>query len=788
MSPNPQTPTDVKMSSCYTTAPSPPNPGAPVAVAGGSLHVSFCPGTTMQVSADLSNTGSTTAGGRGSQRLKVEVHTYPVPSPEPAPVALLYSAWNTAATVNDVLLAIPGLSANSVYRVKLTNEGRYADGSFSGVNNGDYVFQVAMNRHPDTPTNLTPPNNSQVILPGSGSIVFGWDIADPDNYENTTSNRDSLGLGAGSVEYQWRQAAYGSTPAGSWNSVLNDSYIYNPPGDGFLLGAFYWRQWQTNTWIEWRARVADRAAYKYGYPVGDTRSWSDFSIIRRFFVPNSTSSPLLLQPVNDIAVIADTPTTFRWQFRDPNSALSQTRADLQYRLVGAPTWVTLIGDVTTPGATEEWDRPAGTFQVGRYEWQVRTYNGATMSPWSPSGTFWAIPAPDSGNATPPVEVSEAQPPLGCGVNRVFIYDRGGLVRRGEITPITHMTWSRKRDDISNALITTNGWGPDCGELLAGLRSWMHEIVIFRDGVRVWEGPVTRVTYKRDQVEIEAKDVMAYIYRRILRQGYNDAYRLVGGVQQGLHTVVERAILTSINCLAYDDPNLIQYLTPLGNADDARQSRVVESFSRTAWQDIDDLAATAGLDYTVSGRRIIYWDTHYGIGLLPEMRDGDFSDTPIVTEYGMQLATDFGVTNNAGIYGLAERPEGHEFYGYVEQLASAYGETVGSAVTEALTPEAQAALEDGLTSQAERNLANRYPTPLIVRVPDNTTLNPDLNIGINQLVPGVHIPLRAVGTLRKVTQIQKLDSMVVAQEKDKETITVVMSPAPTVGGEELPSEV
>ena len=50
-------------------------------------------------------------------------------------------------------------------------------------------------------------------------------------------------------------------------------------------------------------------------------------------------------------------------------------------------------------------------------------------------------------------------------------------------------------------------------------------MVFRDGVRVWEGPITRITYTTTDVEFEARDVMVYVYRRIMRQGYNDAYRI-----------------------------------------------------------------------------------------------------------------------------------------------------------------------------------------------------------------------------------------------------------------------
>jgi hypothetical protein len=79
-------------------------------------------------------------------------------------------------------------------------------------------------------------------------------------------------------------------------------------------------------------------------------------------------------------------------------------------------------------------------------------------------------------------------------HRVFIYYQGGLVRVGEVTPLSQVQWGRKRDDISNAIITTNGFGADCCELLGSLRSWVHEVVIYRDNDRVFEGPITRLTY------------------------------------------------------------------------------------------------------------------------------------------------------------------------------------------------------------------------------------------------------------------------------------------------------
>ena len=38
----------------------------------------------------------------------------------------------------------------------------------------------------------------------------------------------------------------------------------------------------------------------------------------------------------------------------------------------------------------------------------------------------------------------------------------------------------------------------------------HEMVVFRNGVRVWEGPLFRIADEGSQVKLFAKDVLAYL--------------------------------------------------------------------------------------------------------------------------------------------------------------------------------------------------------------------------------------------------------------------------------------
>lgn len=661
-------------------------------------------------------------------------------------------------------VTLEGLAQNTLYYVRVwaqDDNGRYSS---------NYNSTSFWTNRKAVATLVLPVDNT--TIPTLSSVTFDWTYADPDPADPQSG-----------FELRWRRAGTITLPAGEWFTVskpseTDTSWVINP-------GTF-----KGNNFYEWQVRVKDQQGL-----------WGEWSLINSFFSQGVSTPPTLVSPVKDAAIDATQESIFRWKFVDPVSGDSQTKADIRYRPVGADDsqWVTILGavDPGEPGTYWSWSLNPYTFAYPtyHYEWQVRTYDtAAAVSDWSDSGTFWTT-GTVGGSVSPDPVATEMQGVLGCGEYRVAIYSQGGQVYRGEITPLSRLIFSRVRDDISGCTVDTNGFGDDCGDLLKTIRSWTHEIVVFRDGVRVWEGPITRITYTQDSVELEAKDVMAYVYRRILRQGFNDSYRLLDatdngpggdpqGTQIGLPSVVWRASQIIINALAPADPNILPYLTIIQYDDDATESRVVPDYSCTAWEQVDDLAATAGLDYTTVGRRIILNDTHRSIGRLPEMRDGDFSNPPVVTEYGMSLSNYQAVTNNNGVWGAARpKNEAHNYqaYGPVEVLDSAYGETAAASDT-VLTPAALAKLQENFQKQAVRNISGRWPTPIVVRVPDNSTLNPEVNVGFQQLIPGVWIPLSSTGTLREVRQWQKLDSVTVTFEGGQEQVQVVMSPAPN-GGED-----
>lgn len=204
-----------------------------------------------------------------------------------------------------------------------------------------------------------------------------------------------------------------------------------------------------------------------------------------------------------------------------------------------------------------------------------------------------------------------------------------------------------------------------------------------------------------------------------------------------------------------------------------------------------MAANSGLDYGAYGRAILLWGTKRRIGTLPEFKNENFGSPPIVSVYGMSTANVYVVSDGNGIYGQATRLDEFgkdETYGLVEMLSSSWAsdsEPEEGTYTQAGLDKVRASFAES----AERSIASRYPPPVVVRVPDNTTLNPDTVVSIQQLLPGVVIPLRSTGTLRTVVANQKLDAVKVVQNRGaSEVISITMSPfsrddAETSGEEE-----
>lgn len=441
-----------------------------------------------------------------------------------------------------------------------------------------------------------------------------------------------------------------------------------------------------------------------------------------------------------------------------------------------------------------------TGQPGAHAWEV--YSApltavVTIPTPTPTPTPAPAPAPTPANPTPTdpadpppltvLDTPEPPPPppsakggllLSSGSPRegkyeAFLYDRGGRRRIGQLHGLTWVEWNRIRDDQSHVTVKLDGPGADRSEAyLDQLRAGRHELVLFRAGERIWEGPVGLPRFYRERVEIDATDVSWWASRTTIHGRYSNA-----GTKSTF--AVDRIASIFLGELVrkerLDPPvNVLPHLHVYVQDGDARTTRVNNPYEVSLWEHLDDMAAKTGIDYTVVGRAIHIWDTsRAALGRIRPMTEQDFTGDVYIAEYGSELATVSHVTDGQGNWASAGGID--PFYGEIELTATAFGESGNPVIDDNGDAVSQVSSAE-LLSQAERNLKGRNPAPMALHVPETSSLLLGEDLGLDVLVPGVYVPVRVKMRGRTMRQMQKLHEVKTTWDASGEQIQVTLYPA------------
>lgn len=371
----------------------------------------------------------------------------------------------------------------------------------------------------------------------------------------------------------------------------------------------------------------------------------------------------------------------------------------------------------------------------------------------------------------------------CASNHsAVIFDRGGSNSLWPLKDLGFVQWERARDAISEGMIRI--FGDACSRqqaILDQVESHRHELVLFRGSDRVWEGPIHRVHDDGGFVEIAARDVLEYVDNTPLTQDWDNSTAGDGAVAvttrlgeiivyEMTHSRIQKNA-AGVDVLvqaweALDPPaNVVPHIVVHNYVNEAGTSAHTIPFQQTVGQHLKSMSRTSGIDFTAVGRAIHIWDVSRNLGRLAPWTEANFRDTPKVTQYGADHAQSSYVIGQDGVYGSAINEENLDYYGPWTTIFTAYNEEGSDAPTEA-----------ELTSQARRNLSGRSPVPVEVRIPDNSSIILTDRLTINDLVPGVQVPLRATLNARKMVQLQKIDHVKVTETGRGEDVQVTLTPA------------
>lgn len=378
------------------------------------------------------------------------------------------------------------------------------------------------------------------------------------------------------------------------------------------------------------------------------------------------------------------------------------------------------------------------------------------------------------------------------LHRVMIHDRGGVRRVDQLTDVGKVTYVREGDQITGATVTV--FGRAClgqESSLLGIAARRHELVIYRGSERAWEGPILEVRWFSNRVEIVAQDVVSYTFgtplsidwpnedgggQRYMTERIRDIFLhelttpydmevTVSGVPDVVEVPRWENLDPPINVLPHLD--IRASLGPQGIL--TRSSTM--AFEMMLGEHLQNLAE-GGLSYTAVGRRILIWDSAVSIGRTRIVTDADFYGELQVISAGGEHASighvsaqrdesaDEAEVPSASV-GNAGGPD--EFFGVWTRLASLASEEGNDTPSQ---------LE--LNSQARRQIAGRTPVPMEIIVPQDGGLRLSHDLRINELIPGVTIPVRATLNLRPVTQDHRLEKVTVTETPAGETIQISTS--------------
>jgi hypothetical protein len=325
--------------------------------------------------------------------------------------------------------------------------------------------------------------------------------------------------------------------------------------------------------------------------------------------------------------------------------------------------------------------------------------------------------------------------LGCATHAYTITDRdGGDVNSSGI--LTAVSWNRVLNEVSTAAAIIGVSGLECCAELGGIRSWRHQLNIYRvtetgaSGL-VWTGPIINVDWNQDQVSISAVDVLGWLERRVPHQDF--AFDLTD--------------LTEIAAALIDDgfqPDDPGHTTTVIGPCNVLGGRTYAANVGQTLDHVRDLADT-GIDFTAVGASVIVLPDDF-CDVVGRLSDDDLPSGLSVAEDGASLATRVIVAGTEDGDPVGTAGGTNAYYGLLERY-----------IEQRNIPDQAAA-----DAAAAGALAPLLAVPVFIDTQD-ITLSPLADVDVSNLVPGWCLDVTSDSTCRTITQRLKITGLQVSED-------------------------
>lgn len=329
--------------------------------------------------------------------------------------------------------------------------------------------------------------------------------------------------------------------------------------------------------------------------------------------------------------------------------------------------------------------------------------------------------------------------LGVGDYAVVVTDwaAGRVVWQSPDRGLRKADWGRELSEVSKATVQVHV----PLHIADRVEPWMHCLTVYRAGEVVWHGVVMQVTATASGMAIVGWDGSGFFSRRRVPLARSWAQH---DATQVMRTMVEDA------CGFADATGLVEGIV-------TRESRV---WVTAAWtpaecmlDDVVDDLVKMGLVWTVVAGRLLVGPVgaqHTTATLSDRDVDGDFT----VVKDGAEVVTDCHVQGK-GVWGqwMAESSP----LGLVQGIEKADG----------------AVREEECVQMAKRVVKDASVTPRRLVVPSGARLLPSAPVGIDELVPGVRVPVSSRQTGVVVSSVMQVREVQVSVDSGGEDVKVTL---------------
>lgn len=354
-------------------------------------------------------------------------------------------------------------------------------------------------------------------------------------------------------------------------------------------------------------------------------------------------------------------------------------------------------------------------------------------------------------------MARAGSPLGCGRHTAVVIDNRTGHKLLEVPKPTRVEWTRVRNDKSWAEVDFSS----CEGDLSGVWPWRHDLIVYRDGRQVWQGPITQPVAS-GTATIHADDRWAWLDVRAIRVDLTATGDLtdiaLAIIQEGLRhpdgAPDETGILT--------DPQ--PDVRPTG----VTGTREYEQYRYMAGAALRRLVGGA-LNVTWVGKLLVMWGIQT-LGRVNMLQDKDFLQPLGVMRDGYSAASAVAVLGQDGAVAYVGRTD--PYFGLIESVIN------DRSITDAGSADDLARLQVG----------RGMPVPVFISVGEEATLSDRAPVSIEELIPGVEVPIWTTVTGFPVYEDLVLERLHVTetagQEDAGEKVAIVLGRKDELGGSQI----